>query len=365
MDLLWGESPPRTAATSLQNFISQLRKAVGADVVITKTPGYPLKLRRVRSTSLASSSSWPSSPARAGGARGPSSAKRSNCGAARRSPISPSSRSPRPRSPGSRSFACAVEERIEADLDRGGAAELVGELEALAQENPLRERLRGPADARALPLGPPGGGASGLPGARSMLVDELGIEPTPALQQLHASILRQESALQPQAVPGRVDASARSCVRLLSGRLVLVLGPAPSERTASLAAGCRAFDCPEEHRGRPDARLAVRGGHSGRRAAVRPAARACGRQDRPASNGSSPDSLSSRARGSNDQLLVTTGYGDALEGAFEQRGEEVDIVSFVAPARTGGSSCTGRRTGRRRSWRFRTATPSSPWRSGR
>ena len=44
VDLLWGEQPPKTAVTSLQNFISQLRKTVGADVVVTKAPGYLLNV---------------------------------------------------------------------------------------------------------------------------------------------------------------------------------------------------------------------------------------------------------------------------------------------------------------------------------
>ena len=44
IDALWGEQPPRTATTSLQNFISQLRKTVGADVVVTKPPGYLLNV---------------------------------------------------------------------------------------------------------------------------------------------------------------------------------------------------------------------------------------------------------------------------------------------------------------------------------
>jgi len=35
VDALWGEHPPRTAATSLQNFISQLRKTLGAEVLET------------------------------------------------------------------------------------------------------------------------------------------------------------------------------------------------------------------------------------------------------------------------------------------------------------------------------------------
>src|ERR1043166_2558762 len=45
IDSLWGEQPPRTAATSLQNFISQLRKALGADVLETKAPGYRMRVR--------------------------------------------------------------------------------------------------------------------------------------------------------------------------------------------------------------------------------------------------------------------------------------------------------------------------------
>src|SRR5437879_7965917 len=45
IDALWGENPPRTATTSLQNFISQLRKALGPEVLETKPPGYRLRVR--------------------------------------------------------------------------------------------------------------------------------------------------------------------------------------------------------------------------------------------------------------------------------------------------------------------------------
>ena len=45
IDALWGEQPPRTANTSLQNFISQLRKTLGADVLETKAPGHRLRVR--------------------------------------------------------------------------------------------------------------------------------------------------------------------------------------------------------------------------------------------------------------------------------------------------------------------------------
>ena len=45
----------------------------------------------------------------------------------------------------------AIEERLAADLAAGGGEDLVGELQALVAEHPLRERLRGQLDGRALP----------------------------------------------------------------------------------------------------------------------------------------------------------------------------------------------------------------------
>src|SRR5436190_13030739 len=45
IDALWGENPPKTAMTSLQNFVSQLRKTLGSDVLETKPPGYRVRVR--------------------------------------------------------------------------------------------------------------------------------------------------------------------------------------------------------------------------------------------------------------------------------------------------------------------------------
>ena len=61
--------------------------------------------------------------------------------------------------------------------------------------------------------------------ARQALVEELGIEPSPPLQQLYRSILRQEAALE-RAPPGPVaeDHFGDVAGALLAGRLVLVLG---------------------------------------------------------------------------------------------------------------------------------------------
>src|ERR1700752_5372430 len=47
IELLWGDEPPRTAAKSLQNAISQLRRMlvpVGADILEPLPPGYRLRL---------------------------------------------------------------------------------------------------------------------------------------------------------------------------------------------------------------------------------------------------------------------------------------------------------------------------------
>jgi DNA-binding SARP family transcriptional activator/DNA-binding beta-propeller fold protein YncE len=91
----------------------------------------------------------------------------------------------------------ALEERIEADLAAGRSAELVAELEALVAAQPLRERLRVQlmlalyrADRQAEAL-------EAYRHARQVLVEELGIEPSPALKELEKAILAQDPALAP------------------------------------------------------------------------------------------------------------------------------------------------------------------------
>jgi tetratricopeptide (TPR) repeat protein len=229
----------------------------------------------------------------------------------------------------------AVEDRIETELQLGGAAELVGELEALVTGNPLRERPRGQLMLALYRSGRQAEALQAYQEARRSLVEELGIEPTPALQQLHASILRQESALQPQAVAGAGQDRLGEVVRaLVSGRLVHVLGPGPSsENGQSLAALlAEAFDCPEEHRGdltRVSQYVAVTQG-------VGPLYDQLhelfveGDEPGPVERFLASLPEQARAHAVQHQLLVTTAYGSALERAFEERGEEVDVVSFVA-----------------------------------
>jgi predicted ATPase/DNA-binding SARP family transcriptional activator len=89
----------------------------------------------------------------------------------------------------------AIETRAEADLVLGRHGELVGELEALCRAHPLRERLW---ELLMLALYRAGRQAEALRAyteARDRLVDELGIDPGPALRELEARILAQDPSL--------------------------------------------------------------------------------------------------------------------------------------------------------------------------
>jgi DNA-binding SARP family transcriptional activator len=102
----------------------------------------------------------------------------------------------------------ALEHRIEADLALGRHDEVVGELEGLTAEHPLRERLRG---QQMLALYRSGRQAEALDSyrtARVVLVEELGIEPGRRLRELHQAILEQDPGLDPR-VPEEAPSTTR------------------------------------------------------------------------------------------------------------------------------------------------------------
>ena len=90
----------------------------------------------------------------------------------------------------------AIEDRIEADLATGRHAESVGELRALTQEHPLRERLWRLLMLSLYRSGRQGDALRAYQGARKQLGDELGIEPSPELRRLEEEILFQDPSLQ-------------------------------------------------------------------------------------------------------------------------------------------------------------------------
>lgn len=90
----------------------------------------------------------------------------------------------------------AVELRVDADLALGHDASLVAELTSLAAEHPLRERLRGQLMLALYRAGRQAEALAAYQSARRLLVDELGIEPSVALQELERAILRHDPALE-------------------------------------------------------------------------------------------------------------------------------------------------------------------------
>ena len=109
----------------------------------------------------------------------------------------------------------ALEQRIEAELELGGAGDVVGELEELVREHPFRERLRGALMRALYAAGRQAEALAVYRQTRTILRDELGLDPSPALQDLEQAILRQDTALV------RAEAPSKE-------RVILVLADGPS-----------------------------------------------------------------------------------------------------------------------------------------
>ena len=233
IDELWGVDPPGNAATALRVNVSRLRKTLPPDTLVTRSPGYTIRLgsdqldlyRFERLVEEARRCLADGKPADASGRlreavalwRGPALADVSyesfaQAAIARLEEIR----------------LAAVELRIEADLALGQDRELVGELEALVAEHPLRERLRGHLMVALYRSGRQAEALNAYQDARRVLVDELGIDPSPSLQALERGILRQDPALHlpsAEATPSTGPAE----------RSILVVVPDPSRLDGLIA----------------------------------------------------------------------------------------------------------------------------------
>ncbi|MGH8924789.1 MAG: BTAD domain-containing putative transcriptional regulator [Acidimicrobiia bacterium] len=85
--------------------------------------------------------------------------------------------------------------RIDADLALGRDADLVGEIEALMAENPYSERFRAQAMLALYRAGRQREALRSYQHMRSLLLEELGVDPTPELQELERRILDQDQSL--------------------------------------------------------------------------------------------------------------------------------------------------------------------------
>jgi DNA-binding SARP family transcriptional activator len=200
IDELWGETPPQTALNTLQYYVSQLRKLLGADRIVTQPPGYairvePDELDLARFERLLEEGGGDRAREALALWRGPALAdfayeEFAQAEAARLEELR----------------LAALERRIDADLGVGHHAELVGELEKLIAEHPLREKLRGQLMLALYRSGRQAEALDAYHTTRRTLVDELGIVPSPALQKLEQAMLRQDPELDlapAQSVPER------------------------------------------------------------------------------------------------------------------------------------------------------------------
>jgi DNA-binding SARP family transcriptional activator len=181
IDVLWGDDPPETARKALQMHVSQLRRALAdgragdESVIATRSPGYRLEI----GASTLDLTRFERELAEAKDARSPSDVAASLRAALdlwRGPPLADVVRGEALRAEAARleeRRLSAVEDRIDADLALGEHAAVIGELEVLTAEHPLRERLRA---QRMLALYRSGRQADALlvyQDARRLLVDEL------------------------------------------------------------------------------------------------------------------------------------------------------------------------------------------------
>jgi DNA-binding SARP family transcriptional activator len=355
LDELWGEHPPRTAATSLQNMVSQLRKTLGHERVDTHSPGYRLNAS-LEETDLGR---FDRLVRDARELDGEARAKTLRAALAlwRGPPLADFAYE---------TFAqgeirrleelrlATLEERIEADLECGRHAELVGELEPLVEAQPFRERLRGQLMVALYRSARQAESLQAYHDGRRVLVDELGIEPGRPLQELFSRILRQDPQLELRA-KGRAGSAGGEQLEtikgaLVTGRLVVVLGPGVNAGEAAgsgealpvrdeLAARLAdVFGCPPDHASEltkvaqfvavtrgvgplyDELHTLLEGEH-----APGPVHRFLAEL---------PPLL--RERGVAQPLIVTTNYDRALERAFLDAGEPVDVVTYVSLGRDRG-----------------------------
>src|SRR6185437_6063534 len=189
---LWGERPPATANKMIQIFVSQVRKALDASGdagrLVTRGRGYELRIERLLTAQ----------------------APREALALWRGAPLEELSGEP---------FAAAeirrleelrlaaMEQAIEQDLAAGRHREVIGELDALVAQEPLNERFHGQRMLALYRSGRQSDALAAYRNARETLIEEVGLEPGPELQQLNDAMLQHDPAL---AAPTAAVAPAAS-----------------------------------------------------------------------------------------------------------------------------------------------------------
>ncbi|HTK64486.1 MAG TPA: BTAD domain-containing putative transcriptional regulator [Pseudonocardia sp.] len=204
VDALWAERVPESATNILQGYVARLRAVLvprrdrgrPATVLVTRPPGYLLAVpaeqtdagrfatlveqaRRIRENDpLTGAATFRRALALW---RGDALADLADI------PVAVSARTRL-----GELRRAALTERIDADLAAGRGADLVGELEALVGEDPLRESSHRQLMLALYRAGRPADALAAFARARRTLAEELGLDPGPELRELEAAILRHD-----------------------------------------------------------------------------------------------------------------------------------------------------------------------------
>lgn len=201
IEALWDEHPPATAATALQGHVSRLRRLLGAEEIVTRSPGYVLETER-GATDL---SRFEDLVERSGGeAAAVRAATLREALALWRGPAIADLAGERGLAEEARRLdelrLSAREELFDVELALGRHVELVPQLERFSREEPYRER---PVGQLMLSLYRAGRQADALDlyrRFRRRLSETLGLEPGAPLRELERRMLAHDPALAPPAV---------------------------------------------------------------------------------------------------------------------------------------------------------------------
>jgi DNA-binding SARP family transcriptional activator len=131
-----------------------------------------------------------------------------------------------------------TESRIDADLRLARHDELVAELRQLAAENPLREHLRVRLMLAFYRCGRQAEALEAYRSMRATLMDELGVEPTSELQEMHRRVLTGDPGLlviEPSRDADQVPALAATLLRHPGAVLLVAIRPAVTPETLRTA----------------------------------------------------------------------------------------------------------------------------------
>ena len=239
VDALWGEAPPATAEAVVQGYASRLRKLLPDGALLRRGQAYVLhvdegrldldRFERLRREGVAAAEErrWQQAATLLEAA----------LALWRGQPLTEFEDESFARDETARLRELrlvVLQQRLQADLALGRAAEVVPELEALVREEPLRERLRELLMLALYRAGRQADALAAYQDAGRALRERLGLEPGPALQRLERAILVHDPALQLQRE--RLLASALGERVPLPGPLVPAARFPFAGRTEELAA---------------------------------------------------------------------------------------------------------------------------------